>query len=609
VHIIVATPLVRIRTLVAFSVMAIALPLVAHDRQPAGRGPEPAAVEFFAVGADGSAIPDLQASDLALKVSGRARPIRSLQWIAAAAVSSPDTKAVPVLPAPFGTNVLTNDGRSIVVVLDDDSFRPGREGPLRDAVAGFLAGLSPRDRVALATVPYGGLKVDFTNEHHRVTLALSRIVGQATPDQTGSDFACRTRRTLESLTGLLDSLAGGQGPATVLFVSAGLAPPRRDAVAMRAPGMCELTTDHFAQVGAAASAARAHFFVVQPEDTMARASRSVESIAGAGFTGSENPLEGLEHLTGVTGGQQLPLLSSRESNLSRIARETTGYYLLTFDPDTAERNGNRHAVNLQTTRGDVRLRVRPSVTIARREARPARTRETPRDMLREARAFRDLPLRAVGYASQGDTDTKNVKILTAVEAVDPGAKLTAAAAGLFDRAGKLTAQWTANSEELAASPMIAALMVPPGTYRLRIGATDASGRGGSADYEIDAELPRVGAVTTSALVLGVSREGGFRPRLQFGGEPVGIGYLEIYGEAAPVSVRMEIAMSETGPAIVAVPAAVQATSDARRRIATAALPVGALPAGDFLVRAVVTANGQTARVERTLRKVSSVPPR
>jgi VWFA-related protein len=566
-----------------------------------------AALEFFATAPDGSAVADMQTVDLTLKVSGRTRVIRSLQWIPTTDPPGPDAKPAPMLPPPFGTNVLTNDGRSIVLVLDDDSFRPGREGPLRDAVPGFLATLSSRDRVALVTVPYGGLKVDFTNEHQRVRLALSRIVGQAAADQTGSDLACRTRATLASLVGLLDSLTGGQGPTTVVFVSAGLAPPRRDAVAMRAPGMCELTTDHFAQVGAAASAARAHFFVVLAEDSVTRSARTVENIAGAGFTGSDNPLEGLENLAGVTGGRQIPLLNARESNLLRIARETGGYYLLTFDPDTSERNGNRHAVDLRTSRNGVALRVRPSVVIARRDARPARSRLTPRDMLREARAFRDLPLRAIGYVSQAD-NAKAVKVLTVAEGLDADTKLTAAAAGLYDQAGRLAAQWTANSEELAATPIMAALVVPPGTYRLRVAATDAAGRGGSADYEVDGDLPRVGRFTTSALVLGVSREGGFRPRLQFGSEPVAIGYLEIYGEpSAQLSVRMELAMSESGPALVAVPAAIQSTSDQRRAIATAALPVGALTAGDFLVRAAVTADGQTTRIQRTLRKVSVAP--
>ena len=47
---------------------------------------------------------------------------------------------------------------------------------------------------------------------------------------------------------------------------------------------------------------------------------------------------------------------------------------------------------------------------------------------------------------------------------------------------------------------------------------------------------------------------------------------------------------------------IQAASDAGRRIATAAIPVGGLPAGDFVIRALVRAGGQSTVVSRTLRK-------
>jgi hypothetical protein len=42
-------------------------------------------VEFFAVATGGLAVADLTTSDLVLKVDGRPRTIRSLQWIALAA--------------------------------------------------------------------------------------------------------------------------------------------------------------------------------------------------------------------------------------------------------------------------------------------------------------------------------------------------------------------------------------------------------------------------------------------------------------------------------------------------------------------------------------------
>jgi hypothetical protein len=345
--------------------------------------------------------------------------------------------------------------------------------------------------------------------------------------------------------------------------------------------------------------ARAHFYVVQPEDVAVPASLSRETIAGASFDGSDNPIAGLEHLSGVTGGHRLPMLTTRDNNLIRIARETTGYYLAAFVPDAAERNGRVQPVDVRVSRERVAVRVRPFATIPRPPARNARV-PSPADMLREARVFRDLPLRTATYPSQNDA--KTVKLLSVLEPVEPGVTLTAAAAGLVDDKGRLIRQWTATEEELKATPLIAAIAAPIGRYRFRMAATDSTGRAGSADYDVVAELLPAGSLTMSALVLGLSR-GGFRPMLLFSNEPVAIAYLELYGPTATVpTVAVELALSEDGPALLTVPGAISKTKDESRQFATAALPIGSLPAGDFVVRATVMVDGKQARAMRTLRK-------
>ena len=576
--------------------LTVTAPLAARQPKPAG---DPVSVEFFAVAADGTPVTDLGANEITLRINGRPRVLQNLQWIRSGPMPpGPEGRRAAVLAPPFGSNLPSDAGRAVVVVIDDDSFRPGREQVLRDAVREFLRGLTRRDRIALVTLPYGGLKVDFTSEHERINNALLRIVGRSPQGETGSEFACRTRRTLESLSGLLGSLGGGVGPTTVLFVSSGLAGPRRDAAMAMAPGMCELTTDHFRQVGTATAAARAQFYVVQPEEANVRPSLQRETIAGASFAGSDNPLEGLEHLTGVTGGQQLPMLTSRDNNLIRIARETSGYYVASFLPDAAERNGNAHPVDIKVSREAVDVRARPAVIIPRPVVRARAL--SPRDMLRQTQVFRDLPLRTVAYPSQNDA--KTVKLLSIVEPIEANVTLSAAAVGLVDHTGRLVAQWTATAEELKAVPLIAALAVPTGTYRLRIAATDTTGRSGTADYDVDAELLPAGSLTMSALVLGLSR-GGFRPMLQFSNEPVAMAYLELYGQTTTEpAVTVELAMSEDGPALLTMPGSISRTSDDLRQFATAALPIGSLPAGDYAVRAIVTVDGKQARLTRTLRK-------
>jgi VWFA-related protein len=568
------------------------------------------ALDFFALGADGAPIGDLKAEEVQLRIDGRPRAVKWLEFVPLADVPAADTAApVPLIPAPFGSNAAHDAGRSFVIAIENDSFRPGRERPLRVAIDRFLATLSRRDRVGLVTMPYGGFKANLTNDHERVRSELAKIGGQAPSSESGSEMACRTRRTLESLVGLVSGLAVVDGPTNVLFVTSSMAGPRRDSSAALPPGMCELTVDMFGQVGQAAGAARSSFFVIQPEDLMIRTGPSpTENIAGAGFKGSDNPLEGIEHLAGVTGAVRLHLASTGDATLVRIARETAAVYVAGFEPQPGDRNGASRQIDVRVLRDGVQVRARPSITIPRvanKLALKAQT-VTPRSMLREARTFRDLPLRGVGYVSNNPEDGR-LKVVCMIETPEPSVQLSAAAAALFDENGRLQAQWTAEPKSLAASPIVGALVAPrAGTYRLRVAATDTAGRSGSADYEVIAELVPAGALKVSSLVLGLSRAGGFVPRMLFGAEPVALGYVDIYGtaELRDVAVAAEIARTVDGPPVMpSIPGAVRTVAGEPRLIATVALPIGALARGDYVVRLTVSGAGQSAgRVYRTLRK-------
>ena len=71
-------------------------------------------------------------------------------------------------------------------------------------------------------MPYGGIKVPFTTDHGRIRTAMAKISGKAPSNETGSDFACRTGRTLEALGTFFDTLGVREEPTTVIFVTAGL---------------------------------------------------------------------------------------------------------------------------------------------------------------------------------------------------------------------------------------------------------------------------------------------------------------------------------------------------------------------------------------------------
>ena len=576
--------------------------LASPQAPPASRPLEPFSFEFLALTADGSPIQDLTPDQVQLKLDGKARTLRALEWVPIFDPRTPDGKRLLPMPPPFATNTAHDGTRTVLFVVDDASFRPGRERAIREVVHRFLATLAPRDKVTLVTIPYGGLKMDFTSEHERIDVELSKLVGQAPQTETGSELACRTRRSLESLTGLLDSMRGGEGPTTVLFFSSRLAGPRRDAVLSRAPGSCEITVDHFKRVGDAASAVRALFYIIQPDDTMLHGgSNQTEGLFGGGFIGSDNPLEGLEHLSGVTGGRRLQLQTPEDVSLARVSRETEGYYIIRFEADPSDREGLRREVALRVARPGATLRVRPQFTVPRPE--PPNAPPTPLSMLRSGRVFRGLPLRMAAYVSRNAGDDK-LKVVTIVEPLDPSATIASLAAALFDSDERAIAQW--NPSDTDVRPLVGALAAPEGAYRLRVAATDITGRAGTADTEVRAELAPAGVLSLSGVVLGVSKNGAFSPRMDFTREPSALAYLEVYGQpgSEPMWVSFELATTVNGPALVTTPAVIEGTRTRDRFVATGAVPIDTLPPGDYVVRGIGGVKGQpTGRVLRTLRKL------
>lgn len=529
----------------------------------------------------GEPVFDLSVPELTLKVGGRERAITSLRVVH---VSSALRDGAP---EPYVTNQPTVNGRTVLFMLDPASIRAGREAPLRTAIRDFARSLSPTDRVALAVVPYDGLIVNFTTDHARVFDRIATAAGRSLRNETTSDFACRSRVTLEAIRGLLDGMTGGVGPTTVIVISSALAGPVRDAPASQFPGPCEIRSLLFQDIAAAANAARARIYVVEPEDAPA--------------TGAARA--GLEHLAGVGNGEVVTLASTGPDGLVRVSEATASFYLATFDALPGDRRGVLHRVELRSTRPAVSISVRPEIPIDAAPTDAPVTRRVAADLLTDPRHFRQLSMRGTIHISR-DTNPALVRIVPIVEVGDGTGPLASTAIGVYDDGGRLVVQWASVPGDSLTSPVAGALSIAPGRYRLRVAAAAPDGRAGVLDQDLDAFLERRGAWMMSSLVLGLSREGGFVSRLQFGDEPVAIGRVEVFGPEAPSGlVRFELARTVDGPAIVSVAGTVSATDDPARFVATGALPIGGFPAGRWIIRAVLTpGGGAPLRVIRTLDK-------
>ena len=107
------------------------------------------------------------------------------------------------------------------------------------------------------------------------------------------------------------------------------------------------------------------------------------------------------------------------------------------------------------------------------------------------------------YFSQEQGSDK-VKVLVLFEPAEDGVKTTAASVGLYDAAGKLIVQGTADAASLARSPSMLAVLANPGRYRLRLAAVNDRGRAGTLDQDIDVGLVSAGPLKLATLVPGVA---------------------------------------------------------------------------------------------------------
>ncbi|HEX6974885.1 MAG TPA: VWA domain-containing protein, partial [Vicinamibacterales bacterium] len=562
-------------------------------------------VDFLAGDERGMPIPDLRKDEVTFRMDGKPRQIRSLQFIPFGEAPLGDRIARRPLPPPFGTNILAQSGRLIMIVVEHESIRPGKERPAMQGLERMLSRLSDSDRVGLATMPHGRVEVEPTTDHEAVADVLRRLKGQA-PQLQGelsqaaidSEKACNSRLTLTTLTGLLEALSVVEGPKSIVFVSSGVMPPRRDALMTQAPGRCEIRSVYFDSVADAASLARAHFYVVQPDDLNADAARQAfDNPTASRFSSADDEFAGLQHLTGVTGGEIFRLNGPADAVFAHIARESSGYYMVGFEPLLEERDGMSHRVEIKVARPRASVRSRPHLTLAKG---PSST--TPQQMLRDPRIYHDLPLRAVAYPARMLDDAR-LKIVGVAEPLDPGVPVTAMSMAVLDAKGRISSQWTATAEELKGAPdaarrnphIMSALVAPAGNYRLRVAAVDANGRRGSVDYEFDAVFENAGTLKVSALALGTGPLDAFTPRMLFIDEPSATAFLELYGDpakAAGVSVRLEIASDRDDPAIVSAPAPTQPATESDRRMAAGTLPLGSLEPGDYIVRAIITSDGR-----------------
>ena len=590
---------VRTRLLIPAFLLATGAALL-HAQRPQSGPVGDILVDFIALDASGQPVAGLQPADVTLKIAGKTRTVTALELKrfdgggAAAPAAAAAAPAASALPPPYVTNAggggaaAPSAGRTVLIVIDQDSLRAGSERAIVASLEPVLKSLSPADRVAFHTTPRDTAQaLGLAN----VRAALAKFTGQKAASSTTNDNICRTADTLQQVRGMIEGLPPSDKPVTFLFFGSN---PSLPAKASGSSSSCEVTTDHYRVLANSVAMSRVNMFVVQGDE---------------GVTGRD---DGLENLAGQTSAGAVLRVTGQA--LARVNAESAAYYVATVKAESDDRSGQMQRLELKVNKEGVTTRARTDVALRSATAAPGAAAGakpgsvSASDMLaRATTSYADLPLKASTIVSRGPAG--KVALLTLVELDDPAIKLKELSAGVVDMSVTPNKIYPirADEKQLAARPTIALPMsADAGKIKVRVTAVDESGKGGAVDVDVPTDLTPAGPMKVGGIMLLAPRGASFSPQLTFSTEPeIGV-YFEIYGDVSKgLNAKVEIASTVDGPALETVKPGGQGTTEPDKFILNAKISIAKLAPGDYVVRAIVQVPDQPeGRVTRTLRKVA-----
>lgn len=617
-------------------------------------------LDVTVVDKDGTPVEDLANEDFEVKVDGKILPVVTSRFLSmhrgpldlADGTSSASTRD-------YSGNDAGAIGRLFILAVDHDSLPTGAGRPLMMSVANLLKQMGPADRVALVAVPQPGQRVEFTTDVEWIKRSLEKITGrrqsrvrtvrvsfeEAQAYEVGntlvmqevlereclyrSDESCpaqidaeyrdvleenreRIQGTLSALSGLADSVAGIDGPKTIIYLSGGMGYETR-------------ALNRYKEVARRAADARITLYAVQVDSFAFDTSEKASSAAFMGDVDSGR--RGLETLTGLTGGALFRGVARGTGVFERIAREARGLYVLGVEPPSG---------TPPTKPLDLRVRVkRPGLTVRspQQVVPPAPLTKWPDPKralgytLRQPRAATELPMKVAAYTVRGSADLRLKTVIAAELALPVGQAMDLAWGFEVLDKGRVIADAFdhglphGSSETPDGVMLVTAASLPAGSYVLRFAAMDAAGRRGSVEHPITVGLRMTHAGLGSAqtperlyfsdLLVGQEVNGRFQPRLQFASGSGQISALvELYGGAQSGVDRSTVEFDVRGLDGATRMATRQEPAMAGgdfRRVAIAQLPLERLSPGSYELHAKVLVDGRAVGAVRRQLSVTGAP--
>jgi hypothetical protein len=508
----------------------------------------------------------LRPEDLILRIDGRVHPVTIEGIYLPGWTESP-------LPPPYARSA--DVGNGISVAVDVTRLASDDLPMVRESINTLLGVLHPRDRVSITALADDGFTTDYTSRPELVRAIAGKLPATAQPMQETQALEAAAVKSLSLLELRCTILGTDTDHKTLVYI----APPF---------AATSNTRRAIQSVAAAAARQQIHLVIIEPR-------------------GDASPSGGLSVLAAATGATLLAVSPDLSKRLSGQVGRSVTRLGIQFTVTKDEQDDKLHRLQVMSLRKDVVVSAPPQIFIAR-NGTASQGLAALTDMLRQPRAWRDLPLRLAAFPTL-DVERDRLRVLVLGEPEPAMRPLAWARFALIAPSGAMVAEWTAEGADLTTRPIMTSVLVPPGPYRLRMVASELTGLRGSVDYEFDVRLTPAGSLNLGPLMFGGIANQAFMPILQMPPEAPGVmAYTEIYGrigETDTLSSRFEVDATVNGGRLATIDASIRPTPDNDRRAALGTIDLTALEPGDYVVRAVVSLNGkEIGRVTRTLRKAA-----
>jgi VWFA-related protein len=391
--------MIRRMVLTSVSLVAGAAILVAQTTAPpAGQSPQQPtfrtrvdsiSVDVSVTDRQGRPVTDLTQNDFEIREGGKLQAIDTFRLIASDPVADADVTGRSIVSEGDHRRETENpENRLIVIFLDDYHVRRGNSYAIREHLARFVRQLGPRDLVAVLYPLTTTTALTFTRNHEGTAAAMLGFVGRKydyapkndyeryfdnlPPEQIEQARNELTIRALASACVYLGSIR--EGRKTILYVSEGMVATLP--VGARTTGSFRPAT------GSDPTTSQAFFatadLMSRMRDMFSAASRNNTSIftldprglAVSEFGAADNvnmeadrivmndAMDSLRTIADQTDGRAIVNRNNPLTELQKMVRELSSYYLLGYTSSVAPRDGKFHPIQVRVKRQGLEIRAR-----------------------------------------------------------------------------------------------------------------------------------------------------------------------------------------------------------------------------------------------------------